>query len=68
MRRKLMALSALTCIAGGSVLLAPASAQGKYATCESLLGTRCTGSYTRCTGEGGEIEYLQCRGGTWQWS
>ena len=61
MRSKLLVLSALTCIAGGSSLLAPASAQGSYPTCESLLWTPCrSGSTVICTNADGEVEPLFC--------
>lgn len=70
MRRKLMLLSALTCIAGGTTLLAPASAQSRDELCDGLVGMQCSGSggYTSCTSKWGTTEYLQCFNGTWHYA
>lgn len=68
MRRKLMGISALTCLLGGSMLLAPATAQSTDPDCESLVGRRCTGGIQRCTPDWGGTEYLQCFNGTWHWA
>ncbi len=67
MRTKLMLLSALTCLAGGTTLLRPASAQDPYPPCSSLAGTYCSGGWTRCTLDGGGFEHLECLNGTWHW-
>lgn len=62
MRRKLMALSALTCVAGGAMLVAPARSQIAYPTCDSLIGTPCRpGSAVVCTNVDGDAEPVFCR-------
>jgi len=64
MRRKLMLLSALTCLSGGWALLGPAEAQGPtYPSCEALVDTSCAGpnpAYQRCTRESGVTDILYC--------
>lgn len=62
MRRKLLVLSALTCIAGGAMLVAPASSQSTYPSCESLMWQPCPpDSRVLCTNEDGDTEVLFCR-------
>ncbi len=69
MTRTLLALSALTCVAGSSLLLAPASAQNSDPICESVVGTPCRQGYLRCVMQDfGETNYLQCFGRTWHWA
>jgi len=66
MRKKLLVLSALTCIAGGSALLVPASAQNRYVLCETVSNSRCTehaGDY--CSGPGGQVFTMLCHHGYW---
>lgn len=63
MRKKLMLLSALTCLTGGWVLLGPAEAQRRYPSCEALVTTSCAGSnpaYQPCTNEYGGSDVLYC--------
>ncbi len=62
MRRKLLLLSALTCITGGTALLAPtaATSQSRAVICEDYLGTRCTTFYKPCTRESGVSDVLVC--------
>jgi len=67
MRKKVTMLSALACLAGGPVLLAPASGQVGHPACEGLIGTSCTqGSSVVCTWEGRYLDGLYCHGGTWE--
>lgn len=67
MRKKLIVLSALTCIAGGSVLLTPAASQTRYPACEDLVGRSCTqGESVVCTWEGRYLDGLYCHSGTWE--
>lgn len=67
MRKKLIILSALTCIAGGSALLAQAPAQRKV-MCEDLIGTECTGGSVLCTTAQGAPDTLFCYpDGIWNW-
>lgn len=66
MRTKLIALSALTCITGGSALLAPAATQSGLPLCESVRGTSCRStSLLACTSEEGNTEAMACRNGVW---
>ncbi|HEX8272141.1 MAG TPA: hypothetical protein VF615_05785 [Longimicrobiaceae bacterium] len=65
MRKKLLLLSALTCMAGAPALLAPASAQSAIPPCEDLVGTACTGGFTECRAYWGGPETLYCYEGTW---
>jgi hypothetical protein len=70
MRRKLLVLSALTCIAGGSALLAPtpAASQSQDDSCEELRGQVCSGyQFIPCTRENGQQDWLQCVG-WWVWA
>lgn len=74
MRKKLMLLSALTCLSGGWALLGPAEAQGRrYPSCEALVNTSCVGAnpaYQRCTRESGATDILYCHldSGYWVWA
>lgn len=66
MNRTLLVLSAVTCIAGGSALLAPATAQSRLPLCESVRGTSCrSDSLLACTSEEGNVEAMACRNGVW---
>lgn len=69
MRKMLMTLSALTCIAGGSALLTPGTAKAALTPCESLRGQRCSpnGSLTTCTDPYGENVLMACVSGRWQY-
>ncbi len=68
MRRKLILLSALTCLAGGSTLLAQAQAQSKVPPCEEVIGTECDGGSMLCTTAWGAPETLFCYDdGIWNW-
>ncbi|MET0399270.1 MAG: hypothetical protein ABW277_20945 [Longimicrobiaceae bacterium] len=66
MRRKLMGLSALVCLAGGATLLAPAPAEAAYPSCEYYEGKPCSGrSGMLCTHDyDGSQDTLVCWGGT----
>ncbi|MBV9773270.1 MAG: hypothetical protein JO040_04935 [Gemmatimonadetes bacterium] len=66
MRKKLMLLSALVCIAGSTDLLAGTRA---LTPCESLRGQRCSpnGALTACTDPYGENVPMACTSGTWQY-
>jgi len=73
MRKKLMLLSALTCLTGGWALLGPAEAQRRWPSCEALVATSCGGSnpaYQRCTRESGATDILYCDyyWGFWVWA
>ncbi|MET0399271.1 MAG: hypothetical protein ABW277_20950 [Longimicrobiaceae bacterium] len=71
MRRKLLLLSALTCIAGGSALLtpAPAASQADYPICEYVYGLNCSGwGFMECTHQSGGQDWLQCNGYSWTWA
>lgn len=69
MRKKLLMLSALTCIAGGSALLSPANGQGSYPSCESIVGDRCSGGGDIvCQQSSGDMESLRCFNGTWHYN
>lgn len=43
MRNKLMLSAALTCLVGGSALLAPASGQRRYPSCQAMVYSDCAG-------------------------
>jgi hypothetical protein len=62
MRRKLLLLSALTCITGGTALLTPtaATSQSRAVICEDYLGKGCTTIYKPCTRASGVPDYLIC--------
>ncbi|MEW5931432.1 MAG: hypothetical protein AB1941_28530 [Gemmatimonadota bacterium] len=68
MRKKLMLLSALTCIAGGTALAVPADGRATYPDCEALRGTTCTtpGATVVCQWEGRYLDGLYCHDGTWE--
>lgn len=68
MGRKLMLLSALTCIAGGTALAAPAAGRAAYPDCETLRGTACgtPGQTVVCQWEGRYLDGLYCHNGTWE--
>ena len=68
MRKKLLLLSSLTCIAGGSALAAPAQGRATYPDCETLVGTACStpGATVVCQWEGRYLDGLYCQDGTWQ--
>ncbi|MET0399274.1 MAG: hypothetical protein ABW277_20965 [Longimicrobiaceae bacterium] len=71
MRKKLMLLSALTCLTGGWALLGPAEAQRRYPSCEALVNTSCAGpnpAYQRCTRESGATDILYCWNDWWVWA
>jgi hypothetical protein len=67
MRRKLMGLSALVCLAGGATLLPPAPAEAAYPSCEYNEGKQCSGNRGMlCTHEDdGLQDTLVCWAGTW---
>jgi hypothetical protein len=65
MRRKLMGISALTCLVGGSMLVAPATSQAGYRSCEEMVGSRCTGGGITYCDNYGSLEPLVCSGGSW---
>ncbi len=72
MRKKLMLLSALTCIAGGSGLLTatPAASQSETVICEEAYGLNCSGwgGLMECTRQSGRPDWLQCNGYSWTWA
>jgi hypothetical protein len=69
MRRKRMGISALTCLLGGSLLLAPASAQSSYPSCEATNATRCSGGgYRTCQWSDGGLDTQVCFNGTWHFA
>jgi hypothetical protein len=70
MRRKLMLLSALTCVVGGSALLAPtpATSQSTLPSCESMLHQPCTTQYLECTRRLGGTDWLVCWQGGYAWA
>jgi hypothetical protein len=68
MRKKLMLLSALTCIAGGTALTTPAAGRAAYPDCDQFRGTACTtpGAAMTCQWEGRYMDVLYCFNGTWE--
>ncbi|HEX7241541.1 MAG TPA: hypothetical protein VF263_14785 [Longimicrobiaceae bacterium] len=68
MRKKLMLLSVLTCVAGGSALAAPATARDGYPDCDQFRGTACStpGATMICQWEGRYMDGLYCWNGTWE--
>lgn len=67
MRKKVMMLSALTCLVGVPIVLTPASGQVDRPACEDLIGTSCTQeSSVVCTWEGRYLDGLYCHNGTWE--
>jgi hypothetical protein len=68
MRKKLMVLSALICIAGGFAPVEPAVARAGYPDCETLRGTACStpGQTVVCQWEGRYLDGLYCHNGTWE--
>lgn len=68
MRNKLMLLGALTCAAGGSVLLAPSTGEARsWLPCSMVVGSGCyEGSQGYCTVDGtSTVEEMQCFQGQW---
>ncbi|HEU0079069.1 MAG TPA: hypothetical protein VFQ76_15555 [Longimicrobiaceae bacterium] len=65
MRKKLIVLSALTCLVGGGTLLAPASSQGRYPSCEYPPMGRCAEGNIEYCAHNGEVYRWDCFGGTW---
>lgn len=67
-RKKLMLLSALTCVAGSSVLAAPAHGRAAYPDCDTLRGTACStpGATVVCQWDGRYLDGLYCFNGTWE--
>lgn len=65
-----MLLSALTCVVGGSALLAPTPAFSQTAlpTCSSMLHKRCTTQYLECTLPNGQSDWLICWQGGYAWA
>lgn len=70
MRNKLLLLSVLTCLAGGSALLAPSTATGRTTTpsCSSMLHKPCTTQYLECTLPNGQTDWLVCWQGGYAWA
>lgn len=70
MRRKLMGLSALVCVVGGSTLLAPTPAEAAYyPSCEYYHGKRCTNQGMLCThDDDGLQDTLVCFNGTYHYA
>lgn len=69
MTKKLLVLSALACLGGGSLLLGPANGQGAYPLCEDYVGDRCTtGPDIVCQQSSGDMESLRCFRGTWHYN
>jgi hypothetical protein len=70
MRKKLMLLAALTCLAGGSALLSPgaAASQSTLPSCESMLHKACTTQYLECTRRDGSTDWLVCWQGGYAWA
>lgn len=70
MRKKLLMLSALTCVAGGSVFLDPAESQDPTLPfCHNAVGSVCPneGLVDRCYHSNGCQYGIICRGGTWDY-
>jgi hypothetical protein len=69
MRTKLILFSALTCLLGGSMLLAPAAAQSAYPSCETTNATRCSGGgYRTCEWSDGSLDTQVCFNRTWHFA
>ncbi len=68
MRKKLMGISALTCLAGGAMLVAPARSQSAYPSCEATNATRCSGGYRTCQWSDGSLDTQVCFNGTWHFA
>lgn len=68
MRKKLILLTGLTCIAGGSLLTAPAVGRATYPDCDQFRGTACgtPGAAMICQWEGRYMDVLYCFNGTWE--
>jgi hypothetical protein len=67
MRKKLLMLSALTCLAGGSALLTstPVSSQDRLPNCDFLGSGRCPElAVDHCT-RGGQVYRMECVQGSW---
>jgi len=72
MRAKLMLGAALTCIAGGSVLLAPSTGQARstvqargYLPCSTVIGSSCSAKRSYCKLDDGTMEQMLCYQGQW---
>jgi hypothetical protein len=68
MRKKLLLLSALTCLAGATALTKHAAGRATYPDCEIMRGTACTtpGATVVCQWEGRYLDGLYCYNGTWE--
>lgn len=60
-----MLFSALTCLLGGSALLAPASSQARYPSCEYPPMGRCAEHAIEYCSDNGEVYRWECFSGTW---
>jgi hypothetical protein len=72
MRKRLMLLSALTCVAGGAALPGPATANGQsypYPPCSEWVGQFCTPRtyFKKCMTDEGYVEVLHCVNGSYQY-
>lgn len=65
MKNRLVLLSALTCLAGGSVLLAPASGEARYPGCGIPPKSRCVENNVEYCALGSEVYQWVCRSNTW---
>jgi hypothetical protein len=70
MKRKLMGISALTCLVGGSMLLTPAPAEAAYPSCEYYFAKRCSGNTGMlCThDDDGTQDTLVCFNGSYHYA
>lgn len=70
MKRRLMGISALTCLVGGAALLAPAPAEAAYPSCEYYQGRPCSGNQgMHCTHEdSGLQDTLLCFNNSWHYA
>lgn len=68
MRKKLLLLSALTCVAGATALTTPAVGRATYPDCDTLRGTACAtpGQTVVCQWDGRYLDGLYCHNGTWE--
>lgn len=67
MRKKLLGISALTCLIGGTMLVAPATSQATPPSCDGTIGTYCprNGATSGCEMLPGQYEPMVCWNHRW---
>lgn len=63
MQKTISGLAALVCLLGGSALLAPATGQARYLSCDLYLQSRCADSAVEVCVKDEKLYWAECKNG-----